>query len=360
MHNEAEYMKKIVLTGGGTAGHVTPNIALIPKLKELGYEIYYMGSYKGIEKGLIEDLGIPYYGISTGLLRRYFDLKNFSDPFKVLKGCKEARKILGELKPDVIFSKGGFVGVPVVYGAKRHKIPCVIHESDMTPGLANKLCLHKADKICLTFPETVEYVPKDKAVYTGSPIRQELKSGDKDKGLKFCGFGNDKPVLMVIGGSQGAGSINDIIREVLPKLLPKFNVVHLCGKDKVDNLKLKIEGYRQFEYVKEELKDIYACADIVISRAGANSICELLALKKPNILIPLSVGTRGDQILNADSFERHGYSVVIREEALDPKNLLEKIDNLYASRETYINNMTIEVDREPIDKIIEVIESEVK
>lgn len=351
-------MKKIVLTGGGTAGHVTPNIALLPALKEAGYEAYYIGSYKGIEKGLIEDCGIPYYGISTGLLRRYFDLRNFSDPFRVLKGCKEAKKILSEIKPDVVFSKGGFVGVPVVKAAKRLKIPCVIHESDMTPGLANKLCISSAKKICCNFPETVEMMPKGKAVLTGSPIRKELFEGNKERGLKLCGFSKDKPVIMVIGGSQGAGSVNQTVREIIPKILPNYQVAHICGKDKVDNLMLTIKGYKQFEYLKDELKDIYAMADIVISRAGANSICELLALKKPNILIPLSVGTRGDQILNAASFAEQGFSVLLREEALDPSNLIDKINELYADRQKYIDAMKNSSQIDPIESIMKVINEE--
>ena len=164
-------MKKIVLTGGGTAGHVTPNIALLPKLRELGYEIHYIGSYDGIEKKLIADFDIPYYGISTGKLRRYFDVKNFTDPFRVVKGFSEAKKILKQIKPDIVFSKGGFVSVPVVRAAASLKIPCIIHESDMTPGLANKLCIPVATKVCCNFPETLQNLPADTAVLTGSPIR---------------------------------------------------------------------------------------------------------------------------------------------------------------------------------------------
>lgn len=351
-------MKKIVLTGGGTAGHVTPNIALIPALKEAGYEIYYIGSYKGIEKRLIADYEIPYYGVSTGMFRRYFDLKNFSDPFRVLKGCREAKKILSEIKPDVVFSKGGFVAVPVVKAARRLHIPCIIHESDMTPGLANKICIPMAKKICCNFPETVRMMPSGKAVLTGSPIRQELFEGNKEKGLELCGFNNDKPIIMVIGGSQGASSVNDTVRESLPKLLEHFQVVHLCGKDKVDNLMLNIKGYKQFEYVKEELKDIFAAADLVISRAGANSICEILALRKPSLLIPLSVGTRGDQILNARSFEEQGFSMVVREEALDPNSLVKKINELYETRQKYIDKMNASSLNDPIKSIMKLIEME--
>ena len=222
-------MKRIVLTGGGTAGHVTPNIALLPKLRELGYDIHYIGSYEGIEKKLIEDVNVPYYGIASGKLRRYFDPKNFSDPFRVLKGYGEARKILKKLKPDVVFSKGGFVAVPVVLAAKHLHIPVIIHESDMTPGLANKISLSAATKVCCNFPETVKSLPADKAVLTGTPIRQELLNGSKEAAREFCGFTDDKPVLMVIGGSLGAASVNENIRKILPELLKEFQVIHLCG-----------------------------------------------------------------------------------------------------------------------------------
>ncbi|MGN0304710.1 MAG: undecaprenyldiphospho-muramoylpentapeptide beta-N-acetylglucosaminyltransferase, partial [Lachnospiraceae bacterium] len=327
--------KKIVLTGGGTAGHVTPNIALLPFLEKEGFEVSYIGSYGGIEKRLIEDFHLPYYGISTGRFRRYFDLKNFSDPFRVMKGYRQARAVLKEIRPDVVFSKGGFVSVPVVRAASSLKIPCIIHESDMTPGLANKLCIPVADRICCNFPETLQNISSEKAVLTGSPIRQELTRGNKLAALNLCGFTANKPVIMVIGGSQGAASVNVMVREALPKLLEDFQVVHLCGKDKVDNLMLTIPGYKQFEYLKGELKDVFAMADLVISRAGANAICELLALKKPNLLIPLQVGSRGDQILNARSFEEQGFSIVLREDYLDCDILVEKIHELYANRQSY-------------------------
>lgn len=354
-------MKKIVLTGGGTAGHVTPNIALLPALQELGYEVHYMGSYDGIEKKLIADFDIPYYGISTGKFRRYFDPKNFSDPFRVIKGYNEARKILKDLKPDVVFSKGGFVSVPVVRAAASLKIPCIIHESDMTPGLANKLCIPVADKVCCNFPETLSLLPEGKAVLTGSPIRMELARGNKIAALDMCGFTTAKPVIMVIGGSQGAASINQAVRQALPKLLTDFQVVHLCGKDKVDNLLLKVDGYKQFEYLKSELKDIFAMADIVISRAGANAICELLALHKPNILIPLpSASSRGDQLLNAKSFQSQGFSIVIDEDYLTENLLVEKVQELYCSRQEFIETMKQSQQKDAISTIIGLIEETTK
>lgn len=350
-------MKRIILTGGGTAGHVTPNIALLPHLKELGYDIHYIGSYKGIEKELIEQFQIPYHGISSGKLRRYFSTQNFTDPFRVIKGFSEANKLIKSLKPDVIFSKGGFVTVPVVMAGKRRKTPTIIHESDMTPGLANKLSIPSATKICCNFPETLKYLPAEKAVLTGSPIRQELLQGNKIAALDFCGLSPDKPVILIIGGSLGSAVINNAIRLILPDLLQKYQVIHLCGKGKVDESLQSLKGYVQFEYVQGELKDLFALTDIVISRAGANAICELLALRKPNLLIPLSANaSRGDQILNARSFERQGFSVVIEEEELSKEDLLTTIHNLYENREDYIQVMKQSSQQNSIDTIIKLIE----
>ena len=351
-------MKHIVLTGGGTAGHVTPNIALMGRLKEQGYQISYIGSYNGIEKTLIEELGIPYYGISSGKLRRYFDLKNFTDPFRVLKGFSEARKLLKQLKPDVVFSKGGFVTVPVVVAAGRLKIPAIIHESDMTPGLANKLCIPSAVKVCCNFPETKAHLPEGKAVVTGTPIRPELLQGDADKGRAFTGFTSEKPVIMIIGGSLGAQAVNDAIRRILPELLKDFQVVHLCGKGKRDDSKNDLKGYVQYEYIESELADLFAMADIVISRAGANAICELQALKKPNLLIPLSANaSRGDQILNARSFEKQGFSMVLEEEAITDEVLLKAIHDLYDHRETYRAAMENAPGQDSISVICDLIRS---
>lgn len=350
-------MKKIVLTGGGTAGHVTPNLALLPKLQELGYEITYMGSLDGIEKKLIADFDLPYYGVPVGKLRRYIDPKNLTDPFKVIKGYAEAKKYLKEIKPDVVFSKGGYVSVPIVRAAASLKIPCIIHESDLTPGLANKLCIPKAKKVCCNFPETFNKLPKNKAVLTGSPVRAELFTGSKEAGRELCKFNSDKPVIMVIGGSTGSLAINKAVRAALPELLKEFQVVHLCGTGKIDNMLLTTEGYAQFEYLKAELKDIMALCDIVISRAGANAICELLSLNKPNLLIPLSkAASRGDQILNANSFEAQGYSMVLQEEDLDERILVEKVNELYQTKETYVEAMKKSTQINAIDKIVSLIE----
>lgn len=350
-------MKRIILTGGGTAGHVTPNMALLPVLKEKGYEVSYIGTYEGIEKGLVEAEGIPYYGISSGKLRRYFDFKNFSDPFKVLKGYFEAKKIIKKIKPDVVFSKGGFVAVPVVFAAHKRHVPCIIHESDITPGLANKLCIPKAEYVCANFPETIKYLPEGKAVLSGSPIRKKLFSGNREAGLKFMGFTGEKPVILVVGGSTGAASVNEAVRDLLPTLVREYDVIHLCGKGKTSKDHEGVEGYRQYEYISEELPDVFAAADIVVSRAGANSICELLALQKPHILVPLPAEvSRGDQILNADSFEKQGFSYVLREENLTNEELLKAIHYVRDNREKYIEAMKSGEQGSAIDTIIGLIE----
>ena len=334
-------MKKIVMTGGGTAGHVTPNIALFPSLRERGYQIYYIGSYKGIEKELIEAEGdILYYGISSGRFRRYFSLQNLVDPFKVLHGISQARQLLKKIQPDIVFSKGGFVSVPVVLAAGKLNIPTIIHESDMTPGLANRISSKYASRICYSFPETLDSLPAGRAVFSGSPIRQELLTGDREKGLALCGFNQEKPVLLIIGGSTGAKAINDTVRSALPEILKKWQVIHLCGKGMLDPSLNGTTGYVQFEYVREDLRHLFAAADLVVSRAGANAICELLALKKPNILIPLSAAaSRGDQILNAASYEKQGYSYVIQEEALTVPSLLKALDYVQAHMEDYRSAM---------------------
>lgn len=333
-------MKKIILTGGGTAGHVTPNIALLPALRQADFDISYIGSYKGIERSLIEEQGIPYYPISSGKLRRYFDVQNFTDPFRVLKGYGQARRLIKKLKPDVVFSKGGFVSVPVVLAAKAKGVPVIIHESDMTPGLANKIAMRGATKICCNFPETLAHLPQDKAVLTGSPIREELLNGNKASALSFLGFSDDKPILLIMGGSIGSVFINNAIRGALDNLLKSFQIVHLCGKGNLDSTLDGYKGYCQFEYISDELPDLFAAADLVVSRAGANAICELLALRKPNILIPLSRNaSRGDQILNAESFEKQGYSYVMEEETVTEKTLSDAIFDVYVNRAAYTTAM---------------------
>ena len=352
-------MKKILMTGGGTAGHVTPNIALMPTLRNAGYEISYIGSYEGIEKRLIEEQGIPYYGISSGKLRRYFDPKNFSDPFKVIKGLGQSIGLLRKIKPDIVFSKGGFVSVPVILAAKFCGIPAIIHESDITPGLANKIAIPSATKVCCNFPETLKYLPKEKACFTGSPIRQELLTGDANAALKFCKLpAKTKPVLLIIGGSTGSKVINTIVRASLPSLLKNYLIIHLCGKNNLDPSLKDTTGYVQLEYAGKELADIFALSDIVISRAGANAIFELLALRKPNILIPLSAAaSRGDQILNANSFKASGYSYVLEEEKLSMETLQQAISEVEEHKESYITAMKNSQTQNSIQTIFELIET---
>lgn len=351
-------MKKIILTGGGTAGHVTPNLALIPGLLERGYEIRYIGSYNGIERKLIENAGIPYDGISSGKLRRYFDLKNFTDPFRVIKGYAEAIHLMRKYRPDIVFSKGGFVSVPVVLAAKHFKIPTIIHESDMTPGLANKICIPSAAKVCCNFPETLQYLPKDKAVLSGSPIRGELLEGDRLTGLQYAGLSANKPVILVIGGSLGSVAVNKAVRSILPKLLEMYQVIHICGKGNLDESLIGREGYVQYEYVDAPLRHLFAAADLIVSRAGANSICEILALRKPHILIPLSAAaSRGDQILNARSFEKQGFSTVLEEEAVTDESLYQAIQNTYENRQQFIDTMNQSTLSDAVGTITDLIAS---
>lgn len=344
------------MTGGGTAGHVTPNIALFPALKEAGYEISYIGSYEGMERDLIMKEGIEYFGIASGKFRRYHDWKNFSDPFRVMKGFAEAKKILKHIKPDVVFSKGGFVTVPVVFAAKSLKIPVIIHESDLTPGLANKLAIPRATYVCHNFPETANYLPENKSRLSGCPIRQELFEGSRDKGLDFLGFDGKKPVLMIIGGSTGAKAVNEGIRNALDEILKTFDVAHLCGKGMMDESLADKEGYMQYEYLSEELRDVFAAADMIVSRAGANAICEILALRKPHLLIPLSrAASRGDQILNAKSFKKQGFSEVIEEEDITTDSLVKKILKVYNNREAYIDAMNQSELKDPIKTVVDLI-----
>jgi UDP-N-acetylglucosamine--N-acetylmuramyl-(pentapeptide) pyrophosphoryl-undecaprenol N-acetylglucosamine transferase len=350
--------KKIILTGGGTAGHVMVNVALIPKLKEQGWSIAYIGSHQGIEREIIGKMdGVPYFPISTGKLRRYFDWNNFKDPFKVLKGIWQAYRIIKKEKPDIIFSKGGFVSVPVIIGAWLSGVPSIIHESDITPGLANKIAMPFATKICVTFPETMHHVKEEKGVYVGAVVRQELKQGDADKGRKLCQFEKGKPVLLVMGGSLGSKRINNALRANLQTLLADFQIVHICGKGNIDAKLANKKGYRQFEYVHEELPHLMAMADIVLSRAGANSIFEFLALRKPMLLIPLSKeASRGDQILNARSFEKSGYAEVLMEEDLTNESLQSAIYHLYQNKDRYQQNMERSDAGDALEKLLSLID----
>ncbi|SES21666.1 UDP-N-acetylglucosamine-N-acetylmuramylpentapeptide N-acetylglucosamine transferase [Gracilibacillus ureilyticus] len=321
--------KQIIFTGGGTAGHVMVNIAIIPEFIKEGWTVDYIGSKNGIERELISSLdGVKYHPISTGKLRRYFSKENFKDPFKVLKGTFQAYRIIGKKKPAVIFSKGGFVSVPVLVAARMRGVPAVIHESDYTPGLANKLAIPFAKKVLATFPETMDYLPEQKAEYIGAVVREELFTGSRKKGYEITGLNAEKNVLLIMGGSAGSKRINEAIREGLDRLLNDFHIIHICGKDNYDS-SYEREGYIQYEYVKDELKDLLAITDLVCSRAGSNAIFEFLALHKPMLLIPLSLqASRGDQIVNAQSFEKQGYAHIIEEESLTTDSLHQALVQL--------------------------------
>lgn len=350
--------KQIVLTGGGTAGHVMVNLAIIPLLRKQGWTIDYIGSKQGIERELIEQLEeVTYHPISTGKLRRYMSVENFKDPFKVMKGIGQTLRILGKTKPQVIFSKGGFVSVPVLIAARLRGVPAVIHESDITPGLANKLAMPFAKKILATFPETMKEIPVKKASWIGAVVRPELFTGDKQKGLIFANLTASKPVLMIMGGSAGAQRINEAVRAQIKPLTKTFQIIHICGKNNVDP-SAETAGYRQFEYVNQELPDLLAATDFVISRAGANSIFEFLALHKPMLLIPLSrQASRGDQILNANAFEKQGYAHVLEEEKLTSKTLVTALDRLKKEAPVLIKNMEKYQRQDATNQVMETIKS---
>ncbi|KAB7671209.1 undecaprenyldiphospho-muramoylpentapeptide beta-N-acetylglucosaminyltransferase [Bacillus sp. B1-b2] len=350
-------MKKIVFTGGGSAGHVTPNIALINELQKEDWSISYIGSKAGIEKELIGKLDIPYYSISSGKLRRYVSKENIKDIFKVIKGCFDARKVLKKEKPDVVFSKGGFVSVPVVIAANTLKIPVILHESDLTPGLANKLSVRFATKIFTSFEETLRYLPSEKAKAIGSPIRREILEGSATKGRDYLGFHNEKPVLTIMGGSLGAKKINDIIRENLDTLLQTYQIVHLCGKGNVSNEHIRT-GYKQFEYVHGELPDILAATDYVVTRGGSNSIFEFLALKIPMLIIPLTKQqSRGDQILNGKVFSENGYAYMLEEESLTSEQLFKSLQKMETNKLHLIENMKKAQASDALNEIVNEIKS---
>lgn len=332
--------KRILFTGGGTTGHVAVNLALIPQFKKDGWNILYLGSKNGIEKQLISQINkVEYKSISTGKLRRYFDWKNFSDIARILIGIFQAYSEIKKYKPDVLFSKGGFVSFPVVLGGWLNGVPIILHESDVTPGLANRLAMPFVSKICTTFPETSQIIKSSKVKYIGPIIRDTLKNGDPDRGINYCRFNHEKPILLIMGGSSGSKNINLFVRNNLDELLSKFQVLHICGKGNRDKA-INTRGYIQFEYLDEQLADIIAMSDIVISRAGANSIFELLYLQKPTILVPLSrKASRGDQIINAESFRNSGYCEMVFEEDLHKIDTLNIIYSVYKNKEFYVENM---------------------
>ena len=350
-------MKKIVLTGGGTLGHVTPHLVLIPRLKEKGYEIHYIGTENGMEAPKMRSVeGVTYHAVKSGKLRRYHDWKNFTDPFRVIAGAFQSARLMGKIKPDVVFSKGGFVAVPVVFGAWLHRIPVLCHESDLTPGLANKLCKPFASRFATTFPECAEALGK-KAEMTGTPLRPELFTGSREKGLELLGFDGSKPVMLMMGGSSGAQSVNECLRKALPQLLDTFDVAHICGKGNLDAVLDGLHGYKQIEFLDAELPDVLACTDLVLSRAGANALCEFQALGRPMLLIPYPKGaSRGDQILNAQSLEKRGLCHVLLQEDMNPDSLAEAIRKTWEDKETLEENLRLAPPADGTEKVLQMIE----
>lgn len=245
--------------------------------------------------------------------------------------------------------------MPVVLGSWLKNVPVIIHESDLTPGLANRIAMHFAQKICTTFTKTLQSFPKEKGEFVGAVVRPELKEGDSERGRTLCGFDREKPVILVAGGSLGSLQINHVIQILLDTLLPKFQVIHICGKGNIDN-NLKRKGYKQFEYVVDELPHLMSLADLVISRAGSNFIFEFLSLKKPMILIPLPKGaSRGDQIENAEFFQAQGFAEVIFEEELTPDRLLKLILTMFAKYDQYVNKMNKWSNNESLAKLLNEI-----
>lgn len=331
--------RKVVLTGGGTVGHVMLNKLLIPGFINRGIEPVYLGSKKGIEKEIIGATSIKYYNISSGKLRRYLSSENFKDIFKVMKGISDARKVLKKENVEFVFSKGGFVSVPVVLAAKSLGIPVYIHESDITPGLANKIAGKFATKIFVTFKRTLDYIPSDKAQYIGPVIRDELKRGYSKIGYELTGFNPDKRVMIVMGGSLGARSINQFIRDNLDELTKEWQIIHLCGRGNYQE-GLDSENYKQFEFVKKELPHLITISDIAVGRSGSNAIYEFLLNEKPMILIPLPRSqSRGDQVENAEYFKEKGYAEVIQDEELEMEIFQETLERIDSNKEAIVDCM---------------------
>lgn len=328
---------KVAFTGGGSAGHVTPNIALIEQLLAQGDEVHYFGTAQGIEHELIAPLKIPYHTVSSERLRRYFDWRNFLTPFKVIAGLLAAVTKVHQVKPDVLFSKGGFVSFPVVVGAWVNRIPVIIHESDLSPGLANKLSFPFATKICVGFKEAMSSIThKEKVVFTGSPLRQAIFDADVSRAHEELGLDPERKIIMVTGGSQGARHINEVVRQELDTLLKLGQVVHLCGKGNLDERFEGRQGYLQLEYLNERFADLMAASSVVICRAGANTLLELVKLERPSVLIPLPLASsRGDQHLNAKNFQAQGMAKMLPDEQLNGSSLLEAVEDVLANQARY-------------------------
>ncbi len=349
--------RKIVLTGGGTLGHVTPHLALIPHLREAGYEIHYIGTENGMEAAKMRSVpGVTYHAVKSGKLRRYFSWQNFTDPFRVIAGAFQSARLMGRIRPDVVFSKGGFVAVPVVFGAWLHRIPVLCHESDLTPGLANKLCRPFAKRFATTFPECAEALGS-KAEMTGTPLRPELFRGSQEKGLELFGFDGSRPVLLMMGGSSGAKRVNAALREALPRLTEDFDIAHVCGKGNLDPALEGTRGYSQKEFLDKELPDALAAADLVLSRAGANALGEFQQLGRPMLLIPYPKdASRGDQILNAESMKKRGLCHVLPQEEMNGETLAKALRETWADRENLEKALREAPPADGTKRVLEMVE----
>lgn len=322
-------MATIVLTGGGSAGHCTPHLALLPYIKNHFDKIYYVGSKNGIEKDIIEKEKIQYFSVPCAKLKRKITVDNLAMPAVVLSGIIKAGKILDEIKPDVIFSKGGYVSVPTVIAAKQRKIPVIAHESDYTVGLANKLTAKYCKKVLTSFPDTAKTLKNGE--FIGSPIRNSIYKVSKKAALETFGFSGKKPVLLVTGGSLGAKAINTALRDALDELLTKYDIIHICGKGNVCE-QINTQGYYQTEYM-QKIENAFAAADVCVTRAGSNSCFELLSIKMPCVFVPLPKGvSRGDQVLNALYFEKLGLASVLQQNSLTAASLINYINAAYANR----------------------------
>lgn len=320
----------IVLTGGGTAGHCIPCLALLPILKKHFDDIVYIGSENGIEKKLANEKGLDYHSVACIKLERRLTIKNLAIPFTLLKGIKEAKKILTELSPSVVFSKGGYVSLPVAIAAANLNIPVSLHESDLSLGLANRIASKYADVVCTGFQSTAEDIKN--GVFTGNPLREELLNKRADRAIyDKLNLDKTKRTLLVFGGSQGAEKINETLYSALDELLKSYNIIHAAGKGKLRDIKKK--GYYGVEYLTD-IGTAFSIADVCVSRAGANALAETVALKIPTVAIPLPKGnSRGDQEENAAYYENRGAIRVIKESELTAKKMIREIETAYKTRD---------------------------
>ncbi|MBR3494035.1 MAG: undecaprenyldiphospho-muramoylpentapeptide beta-N-acetylglucosaminyltransferase [Clostridia bacterium] len=332
-------------------------MAIIPRLQKAGYEIHYIGTREGMEAEKIRSIpGITYHAVQTGKLRRYFSWQNFTDPFRVIAGAFQAAGLMGKIRPDVVFSKGGFVAVPVVFGAWLHRVPVLCHESDLTPGLANKLCKPFATRMVTTFPECAQALG-EKAECVGTPLRPDLFSGVRKRGLEILGLDGSKPILLMMGGSSGAQRVNEALRGALPALTREFQVAHLCGRGNLDPALEGTPDYRQIEFLDAELPHVLACADLVLSRAGSNALMEFQALDKPMLLVPYPLGAgRGDQILNAESMRKRGLCKVLLQEDMTPETLAEALRETWRDREALREAVRKAPPADGTERVLELIE----